>query len=129
LGRTPKTEQSAVKALLSEKTVTNAIGEHLFAGYECNACGMGEVFESLSEGERHCWNEGESHYNANIDKVEQESQHDINKINAELRKDIQEAIQAKYDTEYKKQLAKERAARDKLKSELPFGDKLKNGLI
>ena len=73
----------------------------------CPTCGMGEVFESLSEGERHCWNEGESHYNANIDKIEQESQHDINKINAELRKDIQEAIQAKYDTEYKKQLAKE----------------------
>jgi hypothetical protein len=55
-----------------------------FTVYECDYCG--DTSYNLDEFERHCYNEGQDHRDANLERIKAEAIHDITKANAELRR-------------------------------------------
>jgi hypothetical protein len=113
-----KIRESAVSALLIEKTHTDQLGQKQFDGYECDFCG--DTSYNLDEFERHCYLNQENHKDANLEQIENEARQDIAKISKELTKDIEDAIQAKADAQYKARLAKERAEQTRIKKNLPY---------
>ena len=114
--------ESAVKHLLLEvETGEDVLGRGKLIHYECDYCtGFGGTFSSLSDFERHCWNEGQEHHDANLKRIKAEAFNDIAKANLELQQDIDNAIRGKKDAEYKAGLARQRAAESRLKTTLPF---------
>ena len=54
---------------------------------------------SLRDIEYHIWNEGQTHHDPNMDRIESEELQSIQKINANLLKDIEQEIRNKADRE------------------------------
>jgi hypothetical protein len=107
----------------TESAVMDLINEYLdeqkkFTIYKCNYCEK-EVF-SLSDLERHCWNNGHDHRDITLIRIESNAAAATGKVSAELTKDIDNAIRGKKDVEYKARLWKERAAEARAKKDLPF---------
>ena len=89
-----------------------------FTFYQCNYCEK-EVY-SLSDFERHCYNNGEDHRDITLKRIETNGAGASSKVKAELQTEINKSIQGKRDAKYKAQLAKQRAAEAKAKQGLPL---------
>jgi hypothetical protein len=113
-------EQSPVKHLVNEITEGGkAMGQSAYVYYQCDYC-QDSDYSSLADVERHIWTEREDHEAVNLKRIEAEAQSSIQKISLELRKDIEDALQAKRNAEFAKREQAERNKQEQLRKELLF---------
>ena len=87
--------------------------------YQCRYCE--EEFSSLGKFEQHCYSDNQAdHRRVLLQSIEDEAKQGTAKVNAELQKDIDNAIKAKANKDYKTYIQKQRAEDAKAKNSLPF---------
>ena len=94
-------------------------GPPAYVVFECDYC-QDKKYNSLANVERHCWNEGQDHRNANLSRIKAEALHDTANANTELQNDIDNVIKGKKDAQLKQQLAKQHREESRLKTTLPY---------
>ena len=114
-------EASAIKHLIDEYTEGgDALGKNQYIVYECNLCDDGRKYYQLRDMERHCYNNGHNHRDANLKRIEDSAREDIADAKREMEKEIFLAAQAKNTATLRAAAESQRAAQAQAKKSLPY---------